>query len=87
MQPTFKKYGLKKNNENAEFGSNKKQYAAGKVWSLNVSESGGGEIKSISKSNREASHSNSPFRPNNLYTVSPGKLCSIFSSIREVNYF
>lgn len=84
MQPTFQKYGLKKNAEGAgSLPRDQRHYAnAGKVSSCNVSESGGGEIRSISKGDR--SNSNSPFRHEARYTLDPKELKPVFCTIQEV---
>lgn len=82
MQPTFKKYGIRKRPDETTSLPEDKHYAnAGKVCSANVSESGGGEIRSISRGDK----SNSPFRNEARYTMDPKELKPIFSTIKEVS--
>ena len=57
---------------------------AGNVSSANISESGGGQIKSLSKSNFEKSCSNSPLRSSNINTLSPELTKPVFKTIHEV---
>ena len=58
---------------------------AGNVNSANISESGGGQIKSFSKSNLDKSYSNSPVRSNNINTLSPEITKPAFQIIHEVS--
>ena len=68
MQPTFKKYGLKKIKDSLPNSIDPRNVAnAGKVSSWNVSESGGGDIKSIAMF--EKSTSQSPIRNEELSSV------------------
>lgn len=55
---------------------------AGKISSWNVSESGGGEIRNISRMDR--SSSNSPFRSELISTLSPKEMKPVFGIIKEV---
>lgn len=55
---------------------------AGRVSSSNMSESGGAQIKSISRGDK--SSSNSPIRSELLNTVDPKELRPMFNTINEV---
>jgi hypothetical protein len=57
---------------------------AGRVSSSNMSESGGGQIRSISRGDK--SSSNSPVRNELLSTIDPKELKPMFNTINEVIY-
>ena len=50
-----------------------------------ISESGGGQIKSLSKSNFDKSRFNSPVRSNNMNTLSPEIAKQVFRTKHEVS--
>ena len=85
MQPTYKKYGFRKKQEEVTPLHNHEErfYAnAGRVGSCNMSESGGGQIRSLSRGDK--SSSNSPIRNEILNTIDPKEMRPIFNTITEV---